>query len=190
MVMLSLRMPPVEGKSCLEWIRSKGGLSLIKVVTMAPKEDKAMIEESLTKGADAGVIRPASPTDIFKIIEDNLESTSRQVPRLSVIFRATLVSAKGKIDSFVTNISEGGVFIRTMKPLPVRTAVKVTLDLPSAKPIVLEGEVANQIEYSAERFHEPGMGIRFVNMPDGVRPALRKFIEERLAGDLSKDMKV
>ena len=190
LVMLNLNMPPVEGKSCLEWIRGKGGLSLIKIISMADKGDTDKIEESLTKGANAGIVRPASPTDIFKVMEDNLEATSRQVPRLNVIFKAKVVAESGKIDSFVTNMSEGGVFIRTMKPFPVNTKVKVSLDLPSAKPVVVDGEVSNQIRYSSEKFNEPGMGIRFVNMIEGMRPALKRFVEEQLAGDLDKDCKV
>ena len=74
---------------------------------------------------------------------------------------------------YTRNISKGGTFIKTKKPLPIGTMFLFKLFVPPlAEPMVLrgevrwtrrEGEVTDQGEGPTD---EPGMGIRFVYADD------------------------
>jgi CheY-like chemotaxis protein len=188
LVLMDLRMPLIEGKTCLEWLRSNKGLDIIDVVAMGEEKDKDLLDESLKEGANAKIVRPISPTRLYRVIEDLMQTTKREVPRLRVIFRATIFTEKVRRETFATAISENGVFIRTMNPLERGTSLRLSLDLPSAKPIELDGEVIYGVQYNSEKFIEPGMGIRFLNIPEKILMGIRKFVEEQLMCDLDPNM--
>jgi CheY-like chemotaxis protein len=188
LVLMDLRMPLIDGKTCLEWLRSNKGLDIIHVVVMGEVQDMDLLDGSLKKGANAKIVRPISPTRLYQVIEDLMQTTKRKVPRLRVIFRATISTEKERRGTFAISISENGVFIRTMNPLERGISLRLSLDLPSAKPIELDGEVIYGVQYNSEKFIEPGMGIRFVNIPEKIRAGIRKFVEEQLMSDLDPNM--
>src|SRR3954470_10978945 len=75
-----------------------------------------------------------------------------------------------KLNSFFAdytkNISKGGTFIKTKKPLAVGTRFLFRLTIPQRnEPFELLGEVA----WSKGEGEEPGMGIRFVYSNDAQR---------------------
>ena len=75
---------------------------------------------------------------------------------------------------YATNISLGGVFIRSTNPLPVGPKLRVQFSLPGLEETVVTwGEVAHVIEERAkEGFH--GMGIRF----DDLDPKSKRVIDQ------------
>ena len=190
LVLLNLNMPGVEGKTCLEWLRSNKGLDMIHVVVMGEEKDGEELDKSLEKGANAKIIRPAGPSALFRTVEDLMATTSRKVPRLRVIFKVTVTHGKTMRQTYVTSISENGVFVRTMNPLPNGTKLKLSMALPGAKPLELEGEVIYGVQYSSEKFNEPGMAVLFADLPEEVRLGIRKFVDEQLMGDLDPDLLV
>ncbi len=77
---------------------------------------------------------------------------------------------------YTKNISKGGTFIKTEKPLDIGTIFLFKLQVPSREaPLALRGEVRWVIKEGSPppadlpADHEPGMGIRFVY--EGERPA-------------------
>ncbi len=80
------------------------------------------------------------------------------------------------ISEYVTNISRGGVFIRSRSPLPVGTTVnlKFTVILDDFELIEGEGEVMRSID-------DPeigGMGVRFTKLTDHSRAVLEKLVDD------------
>lgn len=138
-VLLNIRIPLIDGKSHLDYIRSNPNLNMIKVITMSDEGDRPALEDSMTKGANGFVTLPVSPTKLYAAIEKLGESRARKVPRLRLIFSATVTDGTATRKAFATVLSENGVFIRTTKPFPKDTKIKVHLDLPSARPIHLDG---------------------------------------------------
>src|SRR5437588_6377294 len=66
---------------------------------------------------------------------------------------------------YTKNISKGGTFIKTPRPLPVGTRCQFSFTLPAlSDPLVLEGEVTwiLPVEAAQARSEDPGMGIRFI----------------------------
>jgi FixJ family two-component response regulator len=190
LVLLNVRLPSIEGKSCFEWLRSNKGFDKVHAVVMGEEGDRDLLEQSLKKGARAKIVRPISPTKLFRGLEKLMETTARQVPRLRVIFRVAITTKNLKRETFVTSISEKGAFLYTMKPLPKGTRLRLSMYLPSAKPIELDGEVIYNVEYNSEKLYEPGMAVLFVNVPKNVLLGIRKFVEEQLVGDLDPSLQV
>jgi uncharacterized protein (TIGR02266 family) len=82
------------------------------------------------------------------------------------------------LTDWATNISRGGLFINTRKPLPVGTAVKILVQLPGASfPCQLGGRVTRITEYDNRANMVPGMGVEFIDIDDAQRRELEAFVE-------------
>lgn len=191
LILLDLRLPLLEGKTCLEKIRSDNHLDMIKIVTVSDRADLSFLEESIGKGANGYIIRPLAPTELYRTIQKTTGGDVRQFPRLRVIFKATIFKDGTGRTTFATMLSEQGAFIRSINPFPEGTKLKLSLDLPAAKPLHMDGEVIYTVKYNPKDvFYEPGMGIKFLNLSNDLRLGLRKFIEGQLGGDLDPELMV
>lgn len=67
--------------------------------------------------------------------------------------------------AYIANISEMGIFIRTERPLPVGTQLKLKLSPPEQPVLHLRGEVVwvNPIKLR-DTNPNPGMGVRFAEL--------------------------
>jgi type IV pilus assembly protein PilZ len=92
---------------------------------------------------------------------------------------------------YTKNISKGGTFIKTEKPLDIGTIFLFKLMVPSREaPLALRGEVRWVIKEGSPRppnipaDHEPGMGIRFMYEGTDQRQALEEMVEKMMIDSL------
>ena len=92
---------------------------------------------------------------------------------------------------YTKNISKGGTFIKTEKPLDVGTIFLFKLMLPSqSSPLALRGEVRWVVKDGAPlppqvpAGHEAGMGIKFVYDSIEQREALEQIVEKMMTDSL------
>jgi len=182
-VLLDLDMPPVSGQPCLEALRSNRSLSMIRVITVSDAGRTTDLVASTSRGAAGYVTRPVSPTELYRTVQKLIESRPRNFLRIRVLFKATVITGTTGRATFATALSEQGVFIRTLKPFPEGTKVKVSLELPTPKPLVLDGEVLYAVKEAPDGLAEPGMGIKFTGLAQSIQAGLRKFIEDQVIGE-------
>lgn len=81
----------------------------------------------------------------------------------------------GFFADYTKNISRGGTFIATDKPLPVGTVFRFEITIPGeASPFRLNGEVS----WVRGEAPQPGMGIRFVFTDDTEKRELESVVEK------------
>lgn len=87
---------------------------------------------------------------------------------------------------YTKNISKGGTFIRTTKPLPIGTEFMFVLSFPAQDPAAPEPqnlELTGQVKWivdegEATEEKPAGMGIRFKFNTDAERKAVADFVEK------------
>ncbi|MFB6350479.1 MAG: PilZ domain-containing protein [Bradymonadaceae bacterium] len=86
------------------------------------------------------------------------------------------------ISEYVTDISKGGVFIRSKNPLPVGTTVTLhfSVIVEDIETIEGEGEVI-RVDMSSDNM---GMGIAFKKLTSGSKELIDRIIKLHHAGDL------
>lgn len=93
---------------------------------------------------------------------------------------------------YTKNISKGGTFIKTDRPLPVGTEFVFKLSLPKREvPFELRGAViwTNQpSEIQHPDNPNMGMGIRFIFEDEGERSRFEGEVEELMVGSLGEDL--
>ena len=94
---------------------------------------------------------------------------------------------------YTKNISKGGTFIKTERPLGIGTVFLFKLIVPTqADPLALRGEVrwivkeGEPLPPQAPAGHEPGMGIKFVYDSADQRKDLERFVEKMMVDSLGQ----
>ena len=111
---------------------------------------------------------------------ENKRKAARLHHEIPVAYR----SVGSFLSDWATNISQGGLFINTRKPLTVGTAVRILIQLPGASfPCELAGRVTRVAEFDNHANMVPGMGIEFTGIDEARRQEIDSFVE-RLRGQL------
>jgi type IV pilus assembly protein PilZ len=113
------------------------------------------------------------------------KTEGRQHVRAPIELKVDYKKMNSFFADYTKNISKGGTFIKTKKPLPIGTRFLFKLSVPHREaPFELLGEVV----WSNGEAEEPGMGIRFIYSDDGQRSAFEEVVEVLMANSLGDDL--
>lgn len=104
----------------------------------------------------------------------------RVQPRVRMQVKIDFASENNFYSGFSTNLSDGGVFIATVKLVPIGTRMDVYFRLPSGDGIEAHGVVrwVREVDDNNPQ-NMPGLGVQFVNLSDAARKAIIAFVKER-----------
>jgi len=106
--------------------------------------------------------------------KDNKRRATRLQHEIPVAYK----SVGSFLSDWATNISQGGLFINSRKPLPVGTSVTILIQLPGTSfPCELAGRVTRVAEFDNHANMLPGMGIEFTGVDDARRREIDTFVE-------------
>jgi len=113
-------------------------------------------------------------------------TTRRSAPRATLVTEVNLEGDNNFFVGYSQDVAEGGLFVATPDPLPIRARVLLTLTLPgTAEPIRCMAEVAWVREYHEGSAYEngavPGMGMQFIGLSAIDRDKIGAFVKEREA---------
>jgi type IV pilus assembly protein PilZ len=119
----------------------------------------------------------------------------RSSTRASIKLRVDYERMNSFFADYTTNISKGGTFIKTARPLEIGTRCSFAFSLPAlSEPLELDGEVAWILptEAAETRGEEPGMGVRFL-FPDRVaqrefEDLVERMMEESLGVEVAQGL--
>ena len=101
-------------------------------------------------------------------------------PRYPTSLRVAFSMAEGSLPDQATNISAGGMFVRTQKRLPRGALVSVALELPDGPPVPIRAKVIHDVA-PVRSAAEHGLGVQFVGTDDAFRDRLERYIESLVA---------
>ena len=105
----------------------------------------------------------------------------RQLVRVPIELKVDYKKMNSFFADYTKNISKGGTFIKTKKPLPVGTQFLFKLTVPHREaPFELLGEVA----WARADGEDPGMGIRFVYTDGSQRTDFESVVEKMMFDSL------
>lgn len=106
-----------------------------------------------------------------------LASERRHFERFDVSWAVDCVASDTFLYASITNISEMGIFVRTVEPLRVGTLLRLGFAPPGDEAFELEGCVAwvNRLREGGDN-PNPGMGVRFVELTAEARERIVSVI--------------
>jgi type IV pilus assembly protein PilZ len=113
----------------------------------------------------------------------------RGAPRGPIRLRVDYERMNAFFADYTKNISKGGTFIKTERPLPVGTHFLFALAMPAlSEPITLDGEVTWVRLPGEVAGEDPGMGIRFHFHSDELRNEFEALVERMMEESLGPQL--
>ena len=101
----------------------------------------------------------------------------RKADRAPITLRVEYKRINTFFADYTKNISKGGTFIRTARPLDIGTEFMFVLSLPESVQLELKGIVKWVVTEAEATEEKPaGMGIEFVFADDGQRQAVERVV--------------
>ncbi len=117
-------------------------------------------------------------------------SDRRQQARAPIALKVEYKRLNSFFADYTKNISRGGTFIGTDKPLPIGTEFQFELTVPRLQaPLRLRGKVQWLVQpHQASEETQAGMGIGFVYDSEADRQRIERVVEELMVGSLGKHL--
>jgi uncharacterized protein (TIGR02266 family) len=141
--------------------------------------DRASLDAEYNKlSSDFRAILLAMANRFEKMVNRVVEFSSRTDMRIQKTLSLTYKDDQAFISAYARNISTGGLFIKTDKPLRLGDQFMLRLQLPSLQePLRVSCEVAWVKSPAEATAKEPaGMGLKFTEMSKGDREALKQYL--------------
>ena len=115
----------------------------------------------------------------------------RRAPRVLVDLEVDCGSEDNFLFAYITDISQMGIFVRTVTPEPPGTRLNLRFCPPGLGTLVLEGLVIwiNPYRPGDRENLNPGMGVQFVDLSREQRQQLKQLVRTfaYLSGDAESD---
>ena len=109
---------------------------------------------------------------------------NRKYDRVGITLEVNYNTEMDFLNAYTRNISAGGMFIRTMYPLPEGTELNMKFAIPEIK---ADFSVIAKVVWAAKPENgsdpeESGMGINFMNMNEEKSKILQDYLESKKKG--------
>ena len=104
---------------------------------------------------------------------------NREHPRVETNIEITFKEKGSLIRSYMLNVSNGGLFLKTAKPLPIDSVVNMHVKLPDQEEtMIIVGRVVWINAKSGDHTFPSGMGIQFLKMDPEYKKKINEFVDE------------
>ncbi len=177
-------LPEDERRTAISILKTEPTVKNLPLVIFITTENLTSYESLVAQGCAAVVTKPLDLSLVYGVLA-RLSGQPRQTPRLPVRMQVEIEEQKPEKELTCVNISEGGVYLRTLAPLPERALLHLKFILPrDTEEIKVIGEVVRTAPLGAQLDAEPGMGLRFVDISDDALKQIRNFVQWETLGDL------
>jgi Tfp pilus assembly protein PilZ len=186
-VLTEIALPKMNGISLFRSMRESPSLKAIPVIILTSETDPGLRDTCLRAGCAAYLNKPFDPDVLYRTIQSVSESSPRRNIRLATSFPVIIggqdVAGGERRTDYATALSEGGIFIRTLYPLPVN-AVRPLMFTIRERSLNVTAAVLYTYSVGQGPYREPGMGMKFIEVSDTDKRFIRDFINQKLTGDI------
>jgi uncharacterized protein (TIGR02266 family) len=181
LVFMDLYMPEMNGDECCARVKADPALAATPVVMVTQAGREEDIARCRRGGANEIVLKPINRHHLVETARRLLAVEDRREPRVTARLRVHYgPDPKLLLSDYSLNISSGGLFLETGRPLPVDTPLELEFILPAQpRAIRCRGRVAwvNEAVSPVKPNLATGMGVQFLDIGLDDLHAIREFIK-------------
>jgi two-component system chemotaxis response regulator CheY len=182
-VLAETALPGMSGTELLKRMKNSPRMKATPVVMLTAQSDPGLKDACERLGCAGFLYKPVEPDMLYRRLQEVSESIPRANIRLATSLSVIVAEGTGAPRTgSASEISEGGFFLLTRELRPKGAMLQVRIVLPhkevAAKAVVLYSSAAGSSQ-------EPGMGMKFVEITDPDREAIKRYINEKLVGDIA-----
>jgi CheY-like chemotaxis protein len=179
LVITELMLPGMNGMDLFERFAHDPAVRAVPVIIQTKFADQDSEDRCRRAGCAGCLNKPVQTFELFRAVQQALEPTPRQNIRIATFLNASLEGGTSGTQ-FVTMLSDSGLFLRSLEPLPAGSLRAVTFVLDD-RVIRVDGEVLYAYRFDEGPGKEPGMGMRFLNLSPVDHDVIQAYINERVA---------
>jgi CheY-like chemotaxis protein len=187
LVITELSLHNMSGLELLFHLKHTPDTKNIPVIIHTAIGDEKWEDHCRVTGCAAFLRKPVALDELYSAIQRATEDRPRQYVRLRTLLPVRVgghqsTDAAASVE-YISELSENGIFVRTLTPRPVNAILPVNIIINSL-PIKLKAVVVRKVNIGHGLFKEPGMGLQFVEISDPHRELLRNFIKGEIMRDI------
>jgi uncharacterized protein (TIGR02266 family) len=187
MAVLDLLMPKLSGFDVIRKVRELEEGKLLPVVAISSLYRKEQHLDLLRELNATGYLdKSMPPEEVLYFVNQVLfpaDHEGRKHLRVVAYFAIQYRVQESLFKAYSYTLSEGGLYIRTTRPMPCGTELEVTFNLPdSSERIRAKAEVVHVHEQVDFHLYPPGMGVRFTEISREDAERIRAHIEDTMWG--------
>jgi len=178
LVVLDFEMPEMTGADACRSLRGNPRTAHIPVLILSIRDTEEVLQEVENAGA-VGFVRKADGREaLLESVARVLGVPRRRHVRVPCMFTVGIIEGGRSFSGIVQNVSASGMFLTASRRFEPGLALRIRFTLPGvAEEVQILGEVVRTEEISGS---EQGFGIQLLEMSDGAREALNKFLDNSL----------
>ncbi|MDT8317569.1 MAG: response regulator [bacterium] len=180
LILMDLYMPEMDGDEACKAIKSDPELKDIPVIMITKAGEGEEKGRCLLAGCDDFVTKPINRVALLEKVKNFLHVMIREHIRVPIDSEVLFADDGKEYSSELHDVSEGGLFICTEKPLPMGTQLNIKFKLPGSPGMIeVEGTVVRVVEKKVEHpVHVvPGNGIKFSRLSMEAKMDIIKYIK-------------
>jgi CheY-like chemotaxis protein len=150
---------------------------IVKIVKHTPEKERLCIQA----GAFACIRNPVYAEELYRAVQAAIEYTPRETIRIPTHLPVSVnnVQFDSEGGEFASNLSEKGMFIRTLKPYRPSSTVNVQVRI-KGRVISVEAVVLYSHKFEEGLFREPGVGLQYTRIASQDQSFIHQFIDEEI----------
>lgn len=178
LIVIDADSPGIDAPACLRTLKGDPFLRGTRVVVVSAP---GRLGSCFEAGADAALARPFAPEALEMALGSLGGVGHRRGPRRSARLMAQIAPEPGgaRRRCRVKDISRTGLFLALPEPLPLETAVTLSLRLPIQAhhcSIRARGVVVRQVQSDPDSHLIAGVGVRFLDMPPETESLIARYV--------------
>jgi CheY-like chemotaxis protein len=181
-VLTEITLPYMSGLELLKKLKQDPRTSGIPVLVYTTLQDPAHRQACEQAGCSGYLVQPIPDNQLYEAIQVATETSPRRFVRLSTALDVIVAAGNEPRKGKVTALSENGIYVNMVDPLPQGTQHQLMLVLhkgPGGE-IPIKGKVLYCHDGKGGRVRQTGMGVKFTQIASGDSDKIRSFIREKL----------
>ncbi len=187
-VMLDTHLTIIDGISLLKKLKEDKQTAHIPIVMISSNSNNKSFKECRKMGCVAYFSKPVNISKLHEVLQKHTFAQigkNRKHLRISFIKKVSVIFKKEKYELYAETLSEGGIYIRGLKPFPIGSEVEVSIPLKGNRSMRLKGCVIYTKGIFGDVFKiPPGMAIEFRGNPAKKMKILKDYVEGLIAEDI------
>jgi len=180
MVFMDLYMPEMNGDECCQLVKKEQEYRDIPIIIVTQGGREEDIERCRRAGCDDIVLKPINRHDFMSTAQKFLQIRERAAKRFHARLRVRYGAMSRDLLDYSIDLSTGGLFLETTRPLLLETPLDLEFTLPGTATIIhCKGRVAwvNNPKLRKKSHLPAGMGVQFLDLTLADMNAIRSYIE-------------
>jgi two-component system cell cycle response regulator DivK len=181
LIIISAGLMDMSGLDLMQHLRQESSTAAVPLIAMRRQDDVIGEGQCFKQGVIACLCKPVSAEQLYRSVQEILEATPRAHIRIRTLLpvQTGVASYDYFDDAFTTDLSEGGMFVRTGKPADVNMRLSCRLQL-YGQVIQMDTIVLYRNRLGGKLYREPGMGLQFSRIEAKDRELIRRFVRNEV----------